>query len=158
MRTRIGITVGLLALAMVPASGFQRPPTDEEKEAVRVRIGISKDQQAQIEAAWAENRRQSEELSKKMNDLRRQLYGLYENYDYDRAQADGLRHQTQVLYRKRLEVFGQTQEKMRKILSRDQFNRLQAIMREQREKMRRDWESRRGPGGPGRGPGGLRGD
>lgn len=156
MRTAFRISI-LLLLMLAAAAGrsyAQRPPTEEERERVRIRIGMTREQQEQIEKLWMETDRKLKEIAQKMSDLRRQLFELYDTYDYDRAKAASLRRQITALYAQRMAAFAENQEKLRRILNRDQFERLRALIHEDFEKRRQAWQGKRGfpPHGPGGGP------
>jgi len=142
----LGITAGALA---------QRPPSDEERERNRVRLGITREQQEQIEALYAELDRQNREIWTRSGELFRQLDEKYSSYDLDQEGARAIRRELMGLHRRRLMAFAEFQDKLRRVLNREQFNRLQVLVREQREKWRKQWEQGRGRGGPGGGrPGG----
>lgn len=135
-----------LFLAIIPSALGQRLPTEEEKERMRQRIGITKEQQNQIEALFMQTEQQKREIGMRMRELFRQQYALYENYDFDREQATAIRKEIMSLHRRTLLLHAENEEKLRRILNRDQFTRLRAMLKEQREQWRRDWERRRGPG------------
>ena len=67
-----------------------RPPTQEDKEKARLRIGITKEQQVQIEAIFTDTDKQMREIMGKLRDLSQQLYGELDNYDYDRNRVRSL--------------------------------------------------------------------
>ena len=143
MKSLLLITLAMASLAAGPALRAQRPQSEEEKEKVRLRIGMTREQQAQIEALWAETDRQAKELGEKQSEYRKQLDSLYDQFDYDRTAASGLRREITILYRKRLLLFADNQERLRKILSKDQFERLCTMVREKREQQHREWENMR---------------
>jgi Spy/CpxP family protein refolding chaperone len=122
--------------------GFQRGPSEEEKERIRLRIGITKEQQQQIEALYMETERQKGEVFAKMRELYTQLESLYDVYDFDRNQARSLRREITRQHVQIMMIHVDNEEKLRRILTREQFEKLRAVMREAREKMRRDFEKR----------------
>jgi len=150
---RLWILLVLMLVAFAGRGYAQRPPTEEERERVRVRIGMTREQQEQIEKLWMETDRKLKEIAQKMGDLRRQLFELYDTYDYDRAKAAAIRKQIAALYAQRMAAFADNQEKLRRILNRDQFERLRALIHEDFEKRRQAWQGKRGfpPHGPGAG-------
>ncbi len=148
------LPLGLLlagALAQRPPGPGFHPPTEEEKAQIRARIGISVEQQQQIEAIYKNDFQQERELRTRMHNLYQQLSALYDNFDFDRKQAAALRRQIFQLYKQRLALHAGTQEKLRHVLSREQFDRLTAMTHEIRERMRamHPWPGR-GPHGPSR--------
>jgi Spy/CpxP family protein refolding chaperone len=171
MRTRMLVVLACAALCAVrwapapPAaaqgidghgprpSGPPRPFFDspEEKERVRLRIGITKEQQAQIEAAHQELDQKRRELGARLWEQYRKLGAVYTAYDFDRQQAKAIRREIFSLHRQILDLHAENEERLRKILSKEQFERFQAVMKETFERLRNDRASRRGgPSGPGR--------
>ncbi len=145
------LALAALPLALVLGQALaQHGPSEEEKERIRVRIGITREQNSQIEAIYAEDRRQDMELRGRMGELYRQLDTVYD----DRSQASIVRKQICGLYRQRIAIHADTQEKLRRVLNRDQFARLTAMVHEWRDRFRKDHQW---GGGPGRGPGGPHG-
>lgn len=126
------------ARCILVRGGGQRGPTEEEREKIRLRIGITKEQQAQIEQLYAETDQQRREIGRRMGELFRQLYMLYENYDFDRNQARTIRRDLTNLHRRILWIHAENEEKLRKILTKDQFDKLRALMREKREEWRKE--------------------
>lgn len=140
------------ALAQGPEMRGPRPPrpfydSPEEKEKVRLRIGITKEQQAQIEAAHQELDQKRKELGSKLWEEYRRLGALYSAYDFDRAQAKLIRHEIFSLHRQILDLHAQNEERLRKILTKEQFERFQAVMKETFDRMRSERNSRRGGSG-----------
>ena len=133
-----------------------RFPSEEDKEKIRIRVGMTKDQQAQVEAVFNEERKLQEDSRKKMGELYKQLQQYYDIYDYDKNAAQGLRKDICRLYRERIMIHANAQEKLRKILSKEQFDKMTEMAREMHEKWRKEMESRggqRGFGRPGNPPG-----
>ncbi|MGC8668163.1 MAG: Spy/CpxP family protein refolding chaperone [Chthonomonadales bacterium] len=147
---RIRVLFLVMLIALAARGQAQRPPSEEERERVRIRIGMTREQQDQIEKLWMETDRKLKEIAQKMSDLRRQLFELYDTYDYDRVKAAALRRQIAALYAQRMAAFAENQEKLRRILNRDQFERLRALIHEDFEKRRQSWQGKRGypPHGP----------
>lgn len=142
---RLFISLALMLATLSPSLG-QRLPTEEEKEKIRQRIGITREQQNQIEALFMQTEQQKREIGMRMRELFRQQYALYENYDFDREQATAIRKEIMSLHKRTLLLHAENEEKLRRILNRDQFTRLRAMLKEQREQWQRDWERRRRPG------------
>ena len=138
---------GLSALGLTSAAAAQREPSDEEKERTRIKIGITREQQIQIEAIFADARRQEGEVHNKSRELYAQLFSLYDIYEFDREQAKKLRREISKQNYKRMMIHAETQEKLRKVLSREQFDRMTQHGREMREKWRKEHPRRGPPGG-----------
>lgn len=140
-------------LVLAPILLAQRPPSEDEKEKMRVRMQITKEQQAQIEAVFTDEQKQERDIRTRERELWHQLYILYGQFDFDRNQALAIRKELGSLFRKRIMLHAETQEKLRKILTREQFDRMMAAMKEQREK----WMKEHPRPGPGGGPSPTRG-
>lgn len=122
----------------------QRPIPDDDKEKTRLRIGITKEQQDQIEAIYAETDRNRREIGKKLRDSFHQLMtSCYDNYDYDRNQAMALRKEIMRAHRRLLDIHADNEEKLRHILNKEQFDKLRALMKERWERQRREFERNR---------------
>lgn len=131
-------------------AGFQgpggRPQSEEQKEKTRLRLGITKEQQTQIEALHIENMKQHRELFSKMRDLMGQLRAYYDSYEFDQEAAKSIRKQIMSLHFHFLKLQAEFEEKLRKILTKEQFERMRAVMKEEWEKGRRRFGGP--PGGP----------
>jgi Spy/CpxP family protein refolding chaperone len=140
-----------VVLAIAPAVVSQgRFPSEEEREKIRVRVGMTKDQQAQVEAIFNEERKLEGESRKKTGELYQQLQQNYDVYDNDKPAAAALRKEICKLYHDRIMIHANAQEKLRKVLTKDQFDKMTDMAREWHKK----WMEQRGNRGPGRpGPG-----
>jgi Spy/CpxP family protein refolding chaperone len=123
----------------------QREPSEDEKEKARIRIGITREQQQQIEAIFADARRQEGEVHQKTRELYRQLFELYDSYEFDRQAAKKVRWEIGAQNRKRMLIHAESQERLRRVLSKDQFERMIQHGKEMREKWRRENPHRRPP-------------
>ncbi len=114
----------------------------EQKNALRLKIGLSVQQQAQIDAVFEEMGRQRKPISDKLRDLHKQRHELLTSYTIDRSKEKSLRAEITSLYGKLLQMHTESEEKIRRIMTREQYERLQQMMR---EKMAQDGgRSRRG--------------
>lgn len=141
---RHAISVGPAIPSCVQAG--QRPQTDEEKERARVRIGITLEQQEKIEALYAETSALRKDAFGKLRETFKQLYTLQDTYEFDRMQSKVLSREIMGIHRKLLGIQLDNEEKLRKILNKEQFEKLRAMMKEEREK--RERERRPRPPGP----------
>lgn len=146
-----GVRTSSQALQFAP----QRP-SDDEKEKNRIRIGITVQQQQQIDALWTDTGAKIREVREAQQQKNLELRQVMEKYDFDRGKARALREQIIQLHRKAGDIHAENEEKLRKILTRDQFERLQGLMKEMFEKRRKEWQDHhpKGPGGAPGGPGG----
>ena len=129
---------------------FQKP-TDEEKEKNRIRIGISKEQQAKLEALFKETGDQMQEVFKKQGEKRKELSDVYKEYKYDKAKAASLQEELLLIRRQVAEISKKNEDKLRQILKKDQFDRFQLVLQEAhdaRNKERGDRGGRPGGGPP----------
>lgn len=129
-----------------PGRGFdgRRGPTDEERERARVTIGMSREQQKQLEAVFHDSEARMRDVMTRIRDRYKELNELYAAYDFDRARARGLIRELTDLRRKVLESRTDNEERMRKVLTREQFDKLRALLA-------REWQRRgafRGPSPP----------
>lgn len=127
--------------------GFGQGPTEEEKERFRVRIGITKEQQLEIDRVFRESGQQMGEIRKRSGDLTRQLYGLYDSFDFDRGQAKAIRRELLMLHKRMADIHADNEEKLRRIMSREQFERMRALVKEDWDKRRKAWDAQRARGG-----------
>ena len=150
-----------IALAQRGPGGPGGPPagpSPEERERMRVAVGMTKDQQNQVEAIYQDGRKREEELRKKSGELSKQLKVLYDSYSFDRAQASTLRKDMCDLFKQRMAIHAETQDKVRKVLTKEQFDKLTTLAREMFDKRMQEWRQKGrefgGPGGfGGHGPG-----
>ncbi len=139
----------VIAPAVVSQGRF---PSEEDREKIRIRVGMTKEQQAQVEAIFNEERRLEGESRKKMGELYKQLSQNYDVYDNDKAAAASLRKDICKQYHERIMIHANAQERLRKVLTKDQFDRMTEMAREWHKKWMEQRGSRR-PGPPGPGPG-----
>jgi Spy/CpxP family protein refolding chaperone len=142
-----GVQTSTRALQFAPG---QRPG-DDEKEKIRVRIGITPQQQQQIDDLYNETRARMDEVRKSMGEKQKALWDVYGNYDIDETAARSLRIEILKLHRKFGEIQADNERKLRTILSREQFEKLRQVMKEQWEAKRKQFEERRAnrpAGGP----------
>jgi Spy/CpxP family protein refolding chaperone len=130
------------ARCILVRGGGQRGPSEEERERIRLRIGITKEQQAQIEQLYTETDQKRREVGIRMRELYHQLFTLYDNYDFDRNLARAIRRELTELHRRTLWIHAENEEKLRKILTKEQFDKLRTLMKEKLE----EWRSRREKG------------
>src|SRR5947199_9617432 len=103
----IGQATALLLFTLLlaqPVPCAQQGPTEAEKEAARVRVGMTKQQQTQLEAVFQDSDKQEREIRTHMRDLYKQLYNLYDAYEFDRKQAVGIQREILDLYRRRIAI------------------------------------------------------
>jgi Spy/CpxP family protein refolding chaperone len=129
-----------------------RGPTDEEKEQNRIRLGITRQQQQQIDDLYNETRTKMGDVWKAMREAQNKLRLAYEPYDFNEGEAKSLRIEIVKLHRKMGEIQLDNERKIRAILTREQFGKLRELMKEQFQKFEERRRANRPPGAPG-GPG-----
>src|SRR5437016_7939043 len=134
-RTVAGIGALIAVFSCALTSGFaQRRISDEDKEKNRIRLGITKEQEVQIEGIWKSAGDQERELRKKEMGLYMQLHDITDIYDFDRNQASAVRREIYQLFKQRLTIHAETQEKIRRVVTKEQFDRMTALAKEMHEK------------------------
>ncbi len=111
--------------------------SDRDRERARQRIGISRDQQRQIEALYKETEGEKRKMRGWIENRYRELDRLHESYVFDRGHARNLVNIISRLQQRLLGLHLETEEKLRRILTREQFDRMRAQLREEREKRER---------------------
>ncbi|GEM_PF-5822550 len=133
------ICIGLLALgqiAQTQGEGQGRPPhgkpSQEDRDKFRQKIGLSVQQQTQMDTVFEEMGRERKPLGDKLRELHKQRHELLSAYTMDRSKEKALRAEITALYGRMLQLHTESEEKMRRIMNREQFDRLQQMMREKR--------------------------
>ncbi len=126
----------------------RRSPTDEEKERARLSIGMTRDQQSQLEAVFDDSGKQMRAVFDGLRERHRKLSEVYDAYDIDEGQAEVARKGVLELRKKMLQVQAATEKRVRKILTREQFERMRALMHEEAQKRRRARTPGDAPPGP----------
>lgn len=137
------ICIGLLALGQIaqtqgePDKGQGRPHgkppmSQADKDKFRQRIGLSVQQQTQMDAVFEEMGRERRPLGEKLRELHKQRHDLLSAYTMDRSKEKSLRAEITALYGRMLQLHTESEEKMRRIMNREQFERLQQMMREKK--------------------------
>jgi len=139
--------------------GGPRWPTPAEREQARNRIGITLEQEKRIDQLYLEFGRKRRAVTERLHALHGRLREQYDSYSIDRKRAAQVRAEILRVREQSLRLLEENEEQMRKILDRDQFTRMRAMMREEWEKRRADRRNRgfgsppgpartREPGGP----------
>lgn len=132
---------------------FGGPPqfTPEEKEKFRQKLGITVQQQEQMDGLFAESDKQRRVLGTRLRELFDQRQAVCDVYDFDRSREGSLRKEISQVYNQILKIHSDTEEKLRRILNREQFDRLVSLrketMRTFREGMRKPPFDKNRPGG-----------
>ena|SRR5579884_2903619 len=137
---RTSLFPALVSLLVVPVTllGQQRP--DEETQPIR--IGLSSQQQKELDSFFSASHRQRQQMRGHLRDLYHELHHVYDGYEFDAKRAEVLRREIAALQQQLLDVYAENEVRLRKILNRDQFDRLRAELRAERERRHRERESR----------------
>ncbi len=133
-------SLAALALALPGIFDPRRCAADDEddRERARRRIGITRDQQRRIEALYEDADEEKREIRRRLGDLYRDLDQAYDYYDFDRGRVRNLIGQVGGLQRRILDLHLNNEERLRRILSREQFGRLRTHLRRERGKRNDD--------------------
>jgi len=146
MRQRTAQALLLAALLVAPSgmigaqqrfetAQFKRQD-EKEKEKARQKIGITVQQQKAIEAVFAETEKQEKAIRSRLRSLYHDLQNLYDAYEIDERQARALRDEIATQQQNLLTLYANNENKLRRILNREQFERLRAQMKADRERTR----------------------
>lgn len=130
----------LLMLAQPPPPpgderrGFPPQPTPEMKEQFRQRIGINEQQQEQMDAIFKETFQKRRDLGKKLGELFEARQKVCDVYELDKNQLRKVNAEIQKVQGQILALHVETEEKMRRLLNKDQFARLILFRAEGRKK------------------------
>ncbi|HZO91171.1 MAG TPA: periplasmic heavy metal sensor [Chthonomonadaceae bacterium] len=140
MRRHIGWVLCLLLL--LPSGTKAQKPLGESQPQ---RIGITSQQQKQLEALFAESKRQRQAIRSRQHALYRELRSLYDSYDFDPQRARAIREEIVAQHRRLLDLYAENETKLRRILNREQFERLRAQLKAARAERERHPHDRHRP-------------
>lgn len=116
-------------------NGFgRRGPTEEEKARARDRVGMTVEQQQKLEQLYVEFDKTMREHMDALRDRFGKLRALYESYDIDTKQAQSIIRDISRLRGRLLSQQLDNEQRVRTILTRDQYARMRALMKEEWEK------------------------
>ena len=136
-----GFSLALAALvlaASLPLTAQARHDDSKEKEQARQQIGITAAQQDAIEALFSDVEKQEKPLKTRLRGLYNDLQNLYDSYEFDAKQARHIREDIVTQQKNLLALYAGKEERLRRILTRVQFEHLRAQMKERRDHSRRD--------------------
>lgn len=130
-----------------PRSGIGRGPSEADKEKARLRIGMTREQQQQIETLYSDADTKAREVFDQIRQKHEQLHALYDAYEIDKNRERTLIREITRLRSQALLIHSETETKVRQILTKEQHEKLRALMKEAMEKFRSRWGQRPAPGG-----------
>ncbi|MCW3099889.1 MAG: hypothetical protein JWL77_5507 [Chthonomonadaceae bacterium] len=125
----------------IQTSGFQGD-REKEREKARQQIGISVPQQEQLTRLYAEADKKEKAIGKDLHDLYEQQRALYSAYVIDHGQERDLRKKMEQMHSQLLQLHAETEDSLRKLLTREQFERLNAALNDHRRRNRRNGSNR----------------
>ena len=130
--------VAALFAAPLPLPAQNRYDGGRDKEKARQQIGITTAQQDAIEALFADVEKQEKPIHSRLHALYHDLQTLYDSYEFDAKQARSLRDEIGTQQKSLLTLYASKEERLRRILTRAQFERLRAQMKESRDQSRHE--------------------
>lgn len=127
-----------LCAAPLPLPAQNRYEGGRDKEKARQQIGITASQQDAIEGLFADVEKQEKPIHARLHSLYHDLQRLYDSYEFDAKQARSLRDEIGTQQKNLLTLYASKEERLRRILTRVQFERLRAQMKERREQSRHE--------------------
>lgn len=115
----------------------------EEREKFRIRVGMTPQQQEQLETLFKDVHKRRSDLFNRMRELFEEREKVTDDYEFDRKREKAIRNELGQINAQLLNLHTETEEKIRKILNKEQFDKLRAIRKEQKEK----WMKERGTRG-----------
>lgn len=157
LRGRVGLILFLLpcALSMARCSPLSEAGAarlrricafqgDGEREKARMQIGISVQQQEQLTRLYAEADKREKAIGKELHGLYEQQRALYSVYLIDHNQERELRKKIEQMHSQLLQLHADTEDGLRKLLTREQFERLNAALKDHRRGNRREQDRHTG--------------
>ena len=115
----------------------------EEEERLLRRLQISQEQQEKIKHLYRESDRRKRAIDERLGQLYRELDTLYGRYEFDRVKVRAVTDEISEQRRQSLALYMDNEEKLRRILKREQFERLRDITRVRKgERKTKDRERR----------------
>lgn len=116
-----------------PAAGQNPPPAPPPGHSPiddQQILQLNPDQKAKFTNFETTSRAKKKELIDRVRDLRHQLFVVYQSYDLDVKKANDLNRELNSVQQELLKLHFTEQVELRKILTADQFNRLQTAIRQ----------------------------
>jgi Spy/CpxP family protein refolding chaperone len=145
----ITLVIGLLMALLAPprlAAAQAGPGPRAGERLFPAELNLSPQQRERLDAVSARVRETSRELGRRLEERRRELDGLYNRFEMDEARARRLRQEIHEVQGDMLELHHWFQLELRKVLTAEQFTRLQEVRQNRRGP---PWRYRRPPGSRG---------
>lgn len=112
---------------LLGVAGEECAAAQEDFGGLRRRLRLSEEQQEKIQKLYKDSDRRKREIDNLLKKLYRDLDKLYDQYDFDRGRVKTVSDQISEVRRRSLTLYRENEEKLRSILTRDQFERLRRI-------------------------------
>jgi len=139
MSWRVGGLVLLVIILLQPSRLAAQHPLDEGQQK---QIGINSQQQKQLEDVFSKAGPKRRAIQARMHELYDELHQLYDTFTLDQKKAKALREQILEQQRQMMDLFAANEMQLRLILNPDQFQRLKALLKSEREQRQRDHNRR----------------
>lgn len=94
---------------------------------LRRRLNLTDEQQKKIKTLYANSDRRKREIEERLNKLYTELDRLYDRYDFDAARVRAVTDEITEVRRRSLTLYMDNEEGLRRIITREQFDRLRDI-------------------------------
>lgn len=131
--SRLAPVLALAAILVAAPPARAQGPGDQDYQT----LGLSADQKSRVDALHKSFGRQMRVLGQTLRTRRQALETVYQQFDLDTAKARALNGQINDTQRAMLDQHLRLQVELRKILTEDQFNRLQSSVRKRMHNRRR---------------------
>jgi Spy/CpxP family protein refolding chaperone len=113
--------------ALLGTAGGTEAQAQDAFGGLRRRLRLSDEQQEKIQQLYRDSDRRKREIDELLKKLYRDLDKLYDRYDFDRGKVKNVSDQISDVRRRSLTLYRENEEKLRSILTREQFERLRNI-------------------------------
>ncbi|MBC8137598.1 MAG: periplasmic heavy metal sensor [Fibrella sp.] len=94
---------------------------------LRRRLNLSDEQQKKIQQLYRDSDRRKREIGEKLHKLYSELDRLYDRYEFDSARVRSVTDEITEVRRRSLTLYMDNEEGLRRIITREQFDRLRDI-------------------------------
>ncbi len=126
-----------------PRGGGPPVMSPEDREKFRIRVGMNTQQQEQMETLFKDIHKRRTDLFKRMRELFEEREKVTDDYEFDHKREKAIRNELGKINAELLNLHTETEEKIRKILNKEQFEKLREIRKEQKAQ----WQKERGSRG-----------
>ena len=125
-------TLVAMVSALLGPLAAERAVADGDFGGLRRRLRLSEEQREQIQRLYRDSDRRKDDIEERLKKLYSELDRLYDQFDYDRGRVRTVTNEISDVRRRSLTLYMDNEEKLRRILKREQFERLRDITRVRR--------------------------